>query len=158
MEIGNVSVEIILPSGQISDVPTENYAGVDIEVLNTKANVDLDNLSATGKSLAAELCMPSSVYDILTVGASGSTYTAPANGYFAFMGFSDVTNGFVLFTNTNNYLVSAISRAPQGSGISTSIPAKKGDVITLSYDAIQTSWSYLVFVYAEGSKQEQEAE
>ena len=47
------------------------------------ADTSLSNLTAAGKEVAATMSMPSSVKDELsTSGASGSQYTAPADGYF----------------------------------------------------------------------------
>lgn len=46
------------------------------------ANTNLSNVTATGSSTAAGWAMPSTTYTDLTLGASGATYTAPANGYF----------------------------------------------------------------------------
>lgn len=53
--------------------------------LQGKANVDMDNLSTAGKAEVAGLAMPSDKYIDLTLSASGSTYTAPANGLFVGM-------------------------------------------------------------------------
>lgn len=45
------------------------------------ADKDFSNIASTGTSLASGWSMPSSRYDDLTPGASGSIYQMPANGY-----------------------------------------------------------------------------
>lgn len=80
--------------------------------LQGKANVDMDNLSTAGKAEVAGLAMPSDKYIDLTLSASGSTYTAPANGLFCWHGF--VNNSYVVLTigatdvsNVNNAVMTA---------------------------------------------------
>ena len=51
--------------------------------LNGKADVDLTNVNNSGTALGGSWAMPSNTYVDLTLGASGATYTAPANGWFA---------------------------------------------------------------------------
>jgi hypothetical protein len=117
--------------------------------LTTKADVDLSNLNTSGKSFASSLGMPSSRYIDITLGASGATYTAPANGYIA-VSASATQNGWfaVIF---NNFQVSQHQRASWTDNISDLIPVKKGNIWTMNYDAIQ-SWDYLRFIYAEGEE------
>lgn len=71
---------VVSTEGQTAEV------GIDInkvyEDMELKANTSLSNLTAEGKSLASGLGMPSDKYIDLTMGASGATYTAPANGWF----------------------------------------------------------------------------
>lgn len=82
---------------------------------------------------------PSSKFDELTLGASGTEYTAPANGYFranvakggSVMMYSNVLNGF------NASLMEG----------GCSINLLKGAKMTLYYTGTITSFK---FVYAEG--------
>ena len=52
--------------------------------LNGKADVDLTNvvgaMSSSSKEYFSKIGMPSSTSTLLTLGASGTTYTAPTNG------------------------------------------------------------------------------
>ena len=60
--------------------------------LNGKADVDLTNLSNTGKIANAHNAMPSGTYKDLTLGASGTSYTADADGYILFGKKSSASN------------------------------------------------------------------
>lgn len=87
--------------------------------------------------------MPSSRYIDLTLGASGSTYTAPANGWFFAGGIS--TGGWIKMLCNN---MSTINYIPSNNGSYLIIPAKKGAVMTLQY--AETNIVDFRFIYAEG--------
>jgi hypothetical protein len=100
-------------------------------------------------SWIAGQAMPSSKYINLTLGASGSTYTAPANGWF-FISKKISTNQYFIFNNvTKNY--STIT-APSGNNTIVNIfPCQKGDVIEVDYTASGSIYAFK-FIYAEGDK------
>ena len=112
------------------------------QALTDIANLkNLSNISDNGTSTGASWAMPSNRYDTLTIGASGATYTAPANGYF--VGWS---NNF-LEMRYEVYGVGIFLATQSGvSGGHGFLPVKKGDVITIEYNGLQT----LRFYYAEG--------
>lgn len=117
--------------------------------LNGKADVDLTNVNDAGTSLAAGWSMPSSTYDDLTLGSSGSSYTAPANGWFILRGNSTTTNGWISILNRmlcNNPL------SFQGGGLNAFVPASKGDSVNVSYSGFTKT--YFRFYYAKGSESE----
>ena len=120
---------------------------------NGKVDLDAANLSDTGKSLIAGLGMPSSVYDDLTLGASGSTYMAPANGWLVLKKLTNGGNQEIRLTNESNGLVGYAYANNSGFSIGASIICKAGDEITVYYSAGGATQSYR-FIYAEGSKQE----
>ena len=66
-------------------VDSTNLPNVDINQIVTDLNNKLDrdclNYSDTGYNFMAGASMPSNKYINLTLGASGSTYTAPADGF-----------------------------------------------------------------------------
>ncbi len=115
--------------------------------LETKANVSLDNIDSDAESLISNLGMPSDSYIDLTLGASGSTYTAPANGYF---------NIYKMPTGSVEYLkIVAPSysicdyAAANGQGLAFLIPAKTNDVIQIDY-TFGGITPFFRFIYAEG--------
>jgi len=112
-----------------------------------KANSSLDNLTATGKSTGAGLAMPSSTYENLTLGSSGDTYTAPANGYY-WLRKSTGTSEYIII-ETPSGLSSRGARPASSSDLDIYVPVKKADVITVSYTATGTT-KYFRFIYAEG--------
>lgn len=98
---------------------------------------------------AANAAMPGDKYVDLTLQASGTTYTAPADGYFTINATSGGTDKFVYMNNTTNSLCT-ISHVPKpGNTPMLFLPAKKGDVVKIGYDI--TGKSQFRFVYAQGA-------
>lgn len=89
---------------------------------------------------------PSDRYDELTLGASGTIYTAPANGWFTIA--KNASSGQYLYLGVN-YQIASQSWASKGGYIQIFIPAKKGDLVELGYTA-SGSTAYFKFIYAEG--------
>lgn len=135
---------VISTEGQTASVEIDiNKVYEDLEL---KANKSLSNLTAEGKSLASGLGMPSNKYVDLTLGASGSTYTAPANGYFAVrieskdsfvdMQYSDISGTGVQSTaNTSRYSAACL------------LPVRQGKKIVVNYSG---NIARFLFIYAEG--------
>ena len=121
--------------------------------LSGKADTNLGNLSITGKDLASRLGMPSNRYIDLTLGASGSSYTAPANGYFCLRGNSGINGNFqISFYNQTANFRQTVSDNNWADWVSTYIPAKKGDVVNLLYTNVTAASHSFLFIYAEGAE------
>lgn len=124
---------------------TQNAAG-----LTADAN-DLTQITTAINKLGAAAGMPSSVYEDLTLGASGSTYTATANGWF-YLNKSGNAGEYNIITNNSNGLqtggiqVAGQHRVPP-------MPVLKGDIISISYTST-LAVNMFRFIYAEGSKSE----
>jgi hypothetical protein len=93
--------------------------------------------------------MPSDRYIDLTLGASGATYTAPANGWIALSKNAGINNANITLMNNNNGLTVTLHVPNSGNYCRGFIPAKKGDEITVIYNATGTT-SMFRFIYAEG--------
>lgn len=106
---------------------------------------DGDNSDLSG------LGMPSNKYVELTVGASGSTYTAPANGYFNVYGLANGGQGWIYLQNNNKGTTCQPSNSNQ-NGVNGFIPVSKGDVVYMQY--VNITWSAFRFYYAQGSESE----
>ena len=115
--------------------------------------------TASDKELITGFGFPSNRYTNLTLGASGSTYTAPANGWFVLnKSHGDNTNLEILTMlnlcgGTSQWVDGLIKRSMLTvTGISDGVymPAKKGDTVRIL-------WSYsgqlnaFRFYYAEGN-------
>ena len=74
--ISAIHDEIVAVSAQITALGDVSQIRSDITALR-----DASNLTTTGKATIVNLAMPGSTYDELTVGASGTAYTATADGY-----------------------------------------------------------------------------
>ncbi len=132
--------------------------------LNGKADTDLTNATDQAKILMGGMAMPGDKYIDLTLGASGATYTAPANGWFNFHASlsNHSSGGFNLVCLINESISSLlqVNSYANASGASHCIiiPVKKDEKIrveyfnnVLNYLGYQTP---LTFIYAQGSESE----
>ena len=111
------------------------------EILPTKT----DMLQASGAG------MPSNKYIDLTLGASGSTYTAPANGWFACYKGNLTTAGYLYMRNNANQLVMETRSTLKGTAVSAYMPVQKGQSILVNYDAVGTLTLFR-FIYSKGAQ------
>jgi hypothetical protein len=98
--------------------------------------------------------MPSNKYIDLTLGASGATYKAPANGWVS---FGKITNGNsqYIWINNDTTSVGYQLRATDGGGIllKGAIPVRKNDTFSAYYTAGGELHMFR-FIYAVGSESE----
>ena len=112
---------------------------------------DMDNITPTGKEVIAHNAMPSSNTQVMTVGASGATYTAPADGYVVFTGLATATGQFAYIGSpTFDNVAFQSSAVGNGEYIIFTIPVSKGQVFTVNYNLGGTRT--LNFVYANGAQ------
>lgn len=121
--------------------------------LALKTDTSLSNINNNAKIAIAHSAMPSDTYDDISWGASGDTYTAPADGFFIAKRQTTGSNQYLDIRNYITGLGSRIAYTSSGSDIIVFLPTKKGDVITISYTA--GTASTLRFIYAVGSQSEQ---
>lgn len=130
----------------INMLSKEQYEGVDVP-----AEDELYVISGSGFGF------PSSNYEDLQLGASGSTYIAPANGWFHIAKVPGSANTQVTMINTcvkgnndqsGNFTIRA-QASTSGMTIYLNLPVKKGDVAVVNYTATGNTDSFR-FIYAEG--------
>ena len=118
--------------------------------LNGKADVDLTNINNNGTAKILHCALPSTTYDNLTVGASGTEYTAPADGWFFMVGGA-ASNSSCYATITNT--TTDISQQNQLWGTYGNqrllLYANKGEKMRLEYGNV--SVFTLRFYYANGN-------
>ena len=109
-------------------------------------------LDYNDKSTISGWSMPSSRYIDLTLGASGSTYTAPANGWFAFAKRASAVGQFFNVSYISPAKItfwSDVGAGGVGNVLGHLVPVQKGQIVGISYNAggdiIQCR-----FIYAEG--------
>ena len=108
------------------------------------ARIEETVVTKTNKVQAAEASMPSNRYIDLTLGASGSTYTAPANGWFAFHCGSICDSRIV----TKGGFFGNTALGKSGFANNNTVSVLKGEKVTLLYStSIDAS---LRFYYCEG--------
>lgn len=136
---------------------TPHDANTDYEVIDDNglginvADNSLSNLTNAGKIVGAGLGMPSNTYDNLTLGASGTTYTAPADGWFTIAILANNV-GEVLFMAAGGLQIQT-QAATIGAYVQEFIPCKKGQQMQVQYSTTGAV-AFFRFVYAEGSKSE----
>ena len=140
-------------------VGTSTKEGIEVDIdniatdLNGKADTDLTNTTDNGKILMSGMGMPSDKYVDLTLGANGSSYTAPANGWIAFGKTANGAGQFITLTNVTNSLVIAFNAHASGNIPQVYIPCAKGDTIIVNYSAGGATQRFR-FIYAKGSESE----
>ena len=123
-------------------------------VIDGKADTDLSNATDNGKILMSSMGMPSDKYIDLTLGASGSTYTAPANGWYNIARGVNAQSQYVdLVNNTTGFFVS-MQRDTKNGMIRINTPVRKGDILQINYTAAGGSSDFFRFFYAQGSESE----
>lgn len=98
----------------------------------------------------ANCAMPSNRYIDLTLGASGTTYTAPADGWFYINKASSAAGQNVVMAQSTVYQVSQ-TQSVSGADTHLMCPVAKGDVITITYTLGGTTNAFR-FIYANGAK------
>ena len=108
-------------------------AGAVTEALNDKADVDMDNVTATGKETIVGWGMPD--YSA-GVNISGSSYTAPCDGFACLHNYNS-TNSSKVYVNAN--IVGIMSNVNADSTVQ--ILLNKNDILTCS-DNFSSSYFY----------------
>lgn len=103
-------------------------------------------ISYSDKSTVVSWAMPSNKYIQLTLGASGTTYTAPANGYFALTG--TVTSELHYIYMASNNISIQVTGTNINQQIHEFIPVKKGANLFITYSNVNDF--KFRFIYAEG--------
>lgn len=106
------------------------------------------NKSPANNTYMVHMVMPSDKHIDLTLGASGTTYTAPADGWFQCACTGTV--GSTYFEIATNEISSTASFV--GGWARTSIPVKRRDIVTVYYGGNKFTKRLFRFTYAEGSK------
>ena len=138
----------VLPLASFNTDSTGKITSFKLCTVDSVANSNASNFSQAGRSYLSGLGMPSSRYIDLTLGASGSTYTAPANGYF---NLAKVSGGIEFINGINHNTLYYEQRTSAGVDMTETvvIPAQKGDTVEFLYNMTRSTSSFR-FIYAEG--------
>ena len=157
-QIGLIQNEGATQVANVQSTGQTEYNKIIATGIDYKANTDLSNLSEAGekhflnKSNKSEISgwgMPSSKYIDLTLGDSGSTYTAPANGWFSIRGNAlSASLAMVALWRGNVKLGSRSYSYTNTAEPWVYLPVKKGETIHASYSNVKNI--ALSFFYAEG--------
>lgn len=120
--------------------------------VTSKANVDMDNLSAVGCIKVASLSMSSDEYvetSFIQSAIGTYTWTIPANGYFVFVGTTGLGSGSSVSLYFNGNIVDNFSSV--GHGFSLKWPFKKGDEVKVTVNVTNLyAIKSQAFYYAQG--------
>ena len=120
--------------------------------LNGKLDKDTLNINDTGKINMAGMGMPSDTYEELTLGATETTYTAPANGYFSIDKSATAAGQKFIFYSSASFGISSTS-VNNNDEVRLIVPVKKGDSVKVVYTVAGSTWHFR-FHYAVGSESE----
>lgn len=137
--------------GDYTQSAVEQTAGLNAELFNGKADRDLANINNTGKVRIAHNASPSSTFRNLTLNASGSQYTAPADGYFALASTFNA-NGFLYMYRQAGRIGISLPYS-SNSWTECNLKVSKGDVIVVQYSGT-ASVQLFRFYYDNGSESE----
>ena len=118
-----------------------------VDTVDSVVNSNASNFSQAGRSYLSGLSMPSSRYIDLTLGASGSTYTAPANGWFAVSKNALDVNQYLQIAGLA--FLQTMYAVTAGARLDVCRPVRKGESVNIPYNASGTT-NYFRFIYAEG--------
>ena len=143
-----------------------NYSGIETSdsglylyyyVGETVQNANLINAGRIEETLVNKVDVssswgfPSNRYIDLTLGASGTTYTAPANGWFCINKTSTAGTQRVTLLNENSSIQVTQNSSVANQTLACYVPIKKGETCKVVYDAGGTL-AFFRFVYAEGDR------
>lgn len=118
--------------------------------LEGRATIDMDNLSTAGKAKVAGLALPSNKYIDLTVGATESRYTAPANGWVCFNYTTKTADRYIVLDNlSGNWGIASWCPVGYNNGQGIVLPVLKQDIFRIAYTT-DGSVKSLKFYYAQG--------
>lgn len=151
--VGDEKDTIILNPVELGASYNNTVLKSDVRVLefdmasSTKKAYSIMTKSPTNNEYMARMAMPSDKYIDLELGASGTTYTAPSDGYI-FAGISStIQHGWITM---DAKLTAASYGVEQGNFVRTWLPVKKGEKVIVRYGSGQNG--QLKFIYAVGSE------
>jgi len=117
----------------------------------TSLNTDVSNISATGKSLVAGFPFPSGSHIDLSLGPTGSIYSAPADGWF-FLCKNISANGqfAAMEVLSGDSVVLQVANSVFTASWNGFVPCKKGDKVRVEYNLGGTTVLFR-FIYAVGN-------
>ena len=136
----------------IDEIATDLNGKADVSGSNITSQFTtgvVNNMSNNANIYMSCLSMPGTIYDNLTLGASGTEYTAPATGWYA-LSRSGGSGKWMRFENLTRLY--GIQCNDGTSNSMTIFPVSKGDVIRISYE--YGNVQEFRFLYSTGSESE----
>ena len=118
-------------------------------MLGTKANADLGNLTTAGKAVASNLAMLSDSFIEMILGATETTYTAPADGAF-FIGKNATSANQHIYADVykeNTFLYTCNMLSHSTESLNLLIPVSIGDSVIIRHN-LSGMTNIFRFIYA----------
>lgn len=139
------------------DATTSELSSINTNLLS-KADTDFSNISTTAKIKTANLASPSTITKVVTLGASGTTYTAPANGYYSltlsFSNSSTATRYCRLRNESNGIDSFCVQTNAAGGQVGCWVTAQKGQTVKAIYAVGTITNTEFYFIPCVGSESE----
>lgn len=110
-----------------------------------------ENFTTTGKNTITHQSMPSNSSVELTLGADGSSYTMPADGYLYLAKTSSASSQRIKFTNTSSVNMAVSTWSSGVQNLEIIMPVSKDNVVYVYYNAGGLTNQFR-FIYANGTK------
>lgn len=146
---GNNLISGAMPNSANQSLSNLNSAGQD--KFDAKVDLDLTNVNNVGYIKMAGAGMPSNTVIPLTLGASGTTYNAPTDGYFVVSKNSNASGQYLYMDNGGLRCINYSSTS--NTGLICYLPVMKQGSVTITYNA-GGSVNYFHFVPLIGSESE----
>lgn len=132
---------------------TLSVKATDINDVVNKADKSLSNITSEAKEETTRLSFPSGKYDDLTLGASGTIYTAPADGYVYLVKSSGISSSSYcgLANDTRHYSINNTAYGVTTMKVRMLLPVCKNDEYHPFYN-MTGDVDFFRFIYAEGEK------
>jgi len=125
------------------------YISYDNKVQSMFRKTVFHALDWNDKSTISGWSMPSGNYIDLTLGASETEYTAPANGWFYCNKTAGATNKYMSMINLSNDLSAEANPTGSGNSARVYVPVRRGDKVKIGYSVTGSTQTFR-FIYAEG--------
>ena len=119
------------------------------KIISFTSKLFFNAIDYNDSSFIAQQAFPSNKYIDLSLGASDTSYTAPANGYFVCRKHAAAIGQFVAMENLDNKMMSWDVAQYSNNEMRVWLPVVKGQKVIIEYNASGTL-DYFRFIYAEG--------
>ena len=142
-----------IPLAKFTSDSTGKITSFEPFTVDSVVNSNASNFSQAGRSYLFGLSMPSNKYINLTLGASGSTYTAPANGWFSIQVEVSGNNLFFGSVVSGDYgFVIPIWTGGGSIPVRVIVPCTAGRIFKTNYNCTINAVSEFRFIYAQSDQ------
>lgn len=118
-------------------------------MVDSFVTANASNFSNIGRSLIANMSMPSHKVINLTLGASGTIYRAPDNGYISIAKSASTDKGWIAISTTSNTCIFNNSTYA-GYEIAYTMPVRKNETFLINYKNMKSETNRFRFIYSNG--------